>query len=181
MTRSWGKVTLAGTSAVPLFGDVTTAAFIPPAASTGIGKLTVASTTRYRAGDRIILNVATSPQYVVMVDTIASATVLNVRAEGNAVIPALATSNVIALSIACYEITVQGIDGNTASLWIGADSTVTNAGGGSAIFQIAKVAASSQPNSKTWSAYMGADCIQTNSKWIAGAASDAYVVSCEVN
>ena len=74
MIRSWGQVTLTG-SAQPLFGDTLTAAFSNLAPKNGFYIVTVASTTRYQVGDRIILGVGSgSPTNCLLVGQIPDST-----------------------------------------------------------------------------------------------------------
>lgn len=129
MMRSWGATTLSGT-AVPVFGDVLTAAFTP--GRRGDKQiLTVASTTRYLQGDRIILNAGQVPSNAIMVDAIVDATHLQGRSEGDAALSAWPSGTLIMLSISCAQVIVQGLS-NTAPIVLGTDNTVTTAYGGTA-------------------------------------------------
>src|ERR1039458_1181473 len=82
MIRSWGLITL-GATAVPCFGDVTTAAVGLPQGN-GIIPVTVGSTTRYRVGDRIYLDPAAAGQDMLLIQHIFSSTVLWCVSEGGA-------------------------------------------------------------------------------------------------
>ena len=66
MIRSWGKVTISG-FAQPWFGDVLTAAVGLPNAG-GIIPVPVASTTRYKVGDRIYLDPGQTNQDLLLID-----------------------------------------------------------------------------------------------------------------
>lgn len=178
MTRYWGVVTL-GAAAVPVFGDALAAAFNPP--SNGPGAIQLASTARYQGGDRIILAPKTGTAQITLVQSIVDATHLQVVAEGGLPLKSQASGTIIVLANACYEVTVQGVDGGLGALWLGIDSTVTNAGAGTAIYQLAKVAAASQPNSKVFSAWQGSNPKNTDSLWIVGTSTDKYVASFETN
>lgn len=178
MTRYWGVVTL-GSAAVPVFGDALAAAFNPP--SSGPGTIQLASTSRYQDGDRIILAPKTATAQTVLVQQVVDSTHLLVRAEQGLPLKAQLTATVIVMAMATYEVTVQGIDGATGPLWLGTDSTVTNVGGGTAIYQLAKVASAAQPNSKTFSAWQGSNPKNTDFLWIVGTSTDKYVASFETN
>jgi len=133
MIRSWGVLTLTG-SAQPCFGDTTTAA-VPLPDSFGKIAVTVASTSRYQGGDRIIVAPETNTQDILKIDSIASSTVLNCQSEGNAKTHTHPTSTQILLSIACAEIMVQNFSSASNVVWLGTDNTVTSSGGGSAFGQ----------------------------------------------
>lgn len=166
MIRSWGKVTLNG-SAQPWFPDVTTAAIGLPDGA-GIIKVTVASTTKYRNGDRILVSPGAADVDTLMVDTIASSTVLNCKSEGNAPTHTHVTSTVIRLAIACADVMFQVLPGNAQAVWLGSDNTVTNVGGGSAFLQMQDVAPNAVPtdwrlsNNPQWNAH------RTTDGWMAG-------------
>lgn len=136
MIRTFGLQTLNGNSQ-PLFGDKITAAFVNVKNSQGYYIMVVADTTKYRVGDRIIVGYASgSPTNCVMVVQIKDATTLYVMSEGDAPLAAWNTNTQIYLSFSCAMITVQSQIGNAGNVYLGADSTVTNAGGGSAFFEI---------------------------------------------
>jgi hypothetical protein len=175
MIRPWGVQSLTG-SAQPWFGDVLTAAFAP-VGDAGPQKVTVASTTFYRVGDRIILGIGQAGANVLMVDRVFSATVLYCRSEGGAALKAWNNSTIIALAINVSLITFQGVDGNAAAIWLGSDNTVTVAGG-SAFRQIQKVAAGVIPD---WWEYRtatsGQNSLNTDLGWMIGTAADKILIA----
>jgi len=138
MIRSWGLITL-GASSQPWFGDVTTASVALPD-SFGKITLTVGSTTRYQAGDRVLVAPQTATQDVLKVDSIASPTILNCQSEGNAKTHTHPTNTQLMLDIACSLVVIQmpSVTGNTAtnSVWLGSDNTVGLNGSGSAFYQL---------------------------------------------
>ena len=168
MIRSWGLVTLTG-SAQPCFSDVTTAA-VGLAAGDGSIPVTVASTTRYRAGDRIILNPGQSDADTVIVQYINSATVLTCYSEDGVTTNTHISGTIIALSIACSEILLTSQVGNAGTAWIGSDSTVTNAGAGSA-FTYMSAGGFYNLGSPTW------NMLRSTEAWMAGTASDKVGVA----
>lgn len=159
MIRSWGITVLTG-AAQPVFGDVLTAAFVPPTGN-NFGVLTVASTTRYQVGDRIILGAGNAAPNVVMVQGIKDATHLNVVAEAGGTLKPWVNGTLIALAIACFKIEVNPVAGDGAAVWIGSDNTVTAAPAGSAFAQI------------PWSIEKstGQNPINTDCAWMIGAGS----------
>lgn len=178
MIRSWGLVTL-GASAVPVFGDALAAAFNPP--SSGPGNIQVASTTRYRGGDRITLAPGGGTQQTVLVQAVVDATHLQVMVEGGLALKAQANAAIIVLSNACYEIGIQSGAAGLGDQWIGTDGTVTNAGAGTAIWLLAKTAAGTQPNSKVFDSWQGSNPDNTDAPWIAGTSTDKYVAYFKTN
>lgn len=136
MIRTFGIQTVSG-AAQPLFGDKLTAAFSNLKDNQGLYYLTVANSAIYEIGDRWILGVGSgSPTNCALVDHIVDATHVAVASEGNAPLSAWANSTVLMLDIACSQITLQSMVGNAGNIWAGADSTVTNTGGGSAFGQV---------------------------------------------
>jgi hypothetical protein len=180
MIRSWGVVTLGATSA-PWFGDVTTAAFVPPTGN-NLGSLAVASTTRYRVGDRIILGADQAKPQIVMVDGITDATHLAVKAEGGATLSAWISGTIICLSIRCFKVVIQAVDGNTGAVWIGSDKTVTNVGGGSGFFKLQIAAAAAQLSPPfDYADANGANALGTAEGWYAGTNGDKVAVAAYIN
>jgi hypothetical protein len=159
MIRSWGLVTLTG-SAQPCFGDVTTAAVGLPLGN-GTIPVTVASTTRYRVGDRIVLDPGQADADTLLVEVIPSATVLTCVSEGNAKTHTHVTGTIIELSIACAAILYTAVTGNAGNTWLGSDSTVTNTGGGSA-FTYLSPGASYNLGFPQWNS------IRSSEAWMAG-------------
>jgi hypothetical protein len=172
MIRSWGLVTL-GSAAVPVFGDATTAAVGLPSGA-GIIAVTVASTTRYRVGDRIVIDPEISAsQDTLLIDTIPSATVLNCRSEGGATTHTHTTGAIIMLSIACAEaILTPAAAANV--IWIGSDNTVTNTGGGSAFYPLEPVTLPAQPPSFRMTNSVSFNTVRTSDVWVAGTSTQTY-------
>lgn len=165
MIRSWGVQTLTG-AAQPWFGDVLTAAF-SPVGDGGPQKVTVASTTLYAVGDRVIIGIGQANPNILLVDRIFSATVLYCHSEGGAPIKAWANSTIIALDIACADVILQQFTSDANPVWIGSDSTVTNAGAGSAFAQILPGAIPYHLNqAPQW------NVMRTTDGWMAGTIGD---------
>jgi hypothetical protein len=132
MFRTFGVVTLSG-SAQPLLPDKLTAAMaIPPSGVDPI--ITVADTTKYQIGDRITLDPGAADADSVLVSEILSPTTMQVTSQG-APYHAHAVNTVTALDLCSGIILISPI-ANSGNLWIGADKTVTNAGGGSAFLPL---------------------------------------------
>ena len=170
MIRSWGVVTLTG-AAQPWFGDVLTAAVGLPQGN-GVIPVTVASTTRYKVGDRIYLDPGQSNQDLLLVSKIASATVLNCISEGGMVTNTHAIGALVQLSLAVLDVQIQAVDGNAGTVWLGTDKTVT-VKGGSAFRQLQKVAAAGIPIE--WREINGPgnnNICRTEDGWMIGTASD---------
>ena len=174
MLRSWGIVTLSG-SAQPWFGDKVTAA-VGLGSAAGIIPVTVASTTNYRVGDRIVLDPQQTNQDTLMVDSIASSTVLNCKSEGGAATHTHAVNALIVLTIACAEIMLQALDGNTATVWLGSDNTVTATPSGTAFQQLQKVAAGGAPSLFRYTNSVGTNWVRTSDGWMIGTAADKVAV-----
>jgi hypothetical protein len=172
MIRSWGLVTLTG-AAQPWFGDVTTAAVGLPNGD-GLIPVTVASTTRYRVGDRFYLDPETNTQDILLVDTITSSTVLSCKSEGDAKTHTHGSGAVIQLSIPAAEINVQPLSTNTQTVFLGADNTVTNVPGGSVSREILP----SSPPSANLS--IGYNIMRTSDGWMVGTAGDKVIVAATV-
>lgn len=134
MYRSWGFQTLTG-NAQYLFQDKITAAMaVPPDGQDAT--LVVGDTTKYQDGDRITLDPGQADADTVLVSRIISATKLQVSSQG-APLHAHANNTVICLDLVCGQLLIQLLTGSAGSLYIGADSTVTNTGGGSAFVALA--------------------------------------------
>lgn len=166
MYRSWGVVTL-GVSAVPWFGDVTTAA-VAASADSGIIPVTVANTSRYRVGDRIVLEPGTANQDTLLVEEIpvAAGTVLNCVSEGGLKTKAHALGSIVQLSIPCSQVIITALKSNTGDTWQGSDSTVTNTGGGSAFSYAASGGGSFNTGVAQW------NIIRSSDGWMAGTSGD---------
>ena len=177
MIRSWGPTMLTG-QAQPWFGDTLTAAIAVPASPTSLIAVTVASTTRYKAGDRIYLDPGQANQDIVLVQQVLSATVLNCIAEGQT-INSHANGALIQLAIAVIDVQMQAVDGNAGAVWLGSDKTVT-VKNGSAFRQLQKVSGGQVP--QDWRSTQGgtSDICRTNDGWMIGTASDYVCQMAEV-
>ena len=174
MWRSWRLQSLTG-SAQPLFGDKLTAAFTPPV-NTGVDPtMQVADTTLYQQGDRITIEPGTANADTVLVVNIKDSTHMQVSSQG-ATLRSHANNSVICLANCVSEIQVQANPGATNPIYLGTDSTITNAGGGSVI---AAVTASFPPWRASGSAHF--NNIRTDENWMAGNAADKVIVAAEVN
>jgi hypothetical protein len=172
MIRSWRFITMTG-NAQPLFGDLLTAAF-SGTQTKGLYQATVADTTKYAIGDRVIFGFGgASATNILLVDQLISATVLGLQSEGGAPVKAWPNTTQLCLSLACAQVTAQGLNTNAANGYVGSDSTVTNVPGGSA-FGFIGIAGS-------WAYGLGQwNIIRTSDLWIAGTASDKFGVSAVV-
>jgi hypothetical protein len=186
--RSWGFQTITG-AAQPLFGDKTTAAFKNNGQvygritnTSGEYTVSVAKASLYQLGDRIILGAGSPGANVLLVGGINTVTnILTCTSEGDAPVANWPSGTAIALSVHCYGILVSGLSGNLDSVWVGSDQTVTNAGGGSAFFEVAKVAAGAPQTPFTFWKYDGADPLNTNEVWVAGTAADKFAAAAFIN
>jgi hypothetical protein len=177
MIRSWGLVTLSGV-AQPWFGDVTTAA-VGLGSAAGIIPVTVASTTRYRVGDRIVLDPEQTNQDTLLVDTIPSGTVLNCRAEGGAKTHTHTDGAIIQLSIPCMDVILQS--DAAAVVWLGSDDTVTNVGAGSGFYALQPATAPAEANTFRLAGSIGSvNVCRTSDGWMAGTAAQTVAVSAVV-
>ena len=171
MWRTFGIQALTG-SAQPLFSDKLTAAMaIPPFGVDPI--LHVANTAKYQQGDRINIEPGTANQDTVLVTTILSGTTMQVTSQG-APYHAHATNSLLELDIPATEVTIQGKSTNGNSVWIGADNTITAAGGGNAIHELIpsgdfRMTQSGQFNT-----------IRTSDAWVAGNLSDSFIPAAEI-
>lgn len=180
MIRTWGFQTLTG-SAQPWFGDKITAAFSNLKATNGFYFVPVANAAKYVIGDRIILGYGSAGANCLLVGGINTSTnILSCTSEGDAPIAAWPINTVIALDIACYGIQIQAALANAAPVFIGADSTVTNTGGGSAFYELDNVS-SAQPNSWSLFKYDGQNPLRTTEGWLAGAATQTFAVAAFIN
>ena len=168
MIRSWRFITMTG-AAQPLFGDVLTAAFSNRAVN-GLYQATVADTTKYQVGDRVLFGFGQTNPNLLMVDQIVSATVLGLASEGGAAVASWINGSQLCLSIACAQVIAQSKAANAASAYVGSDSTVTNVPGGSAFGEVVV--------GNYWN-YGGApyNVVRTSELWIAGTASDKFGIS----
>jgi hypothetical protein len=172
MVRSWRFITMTG-SAQPLFGDLLTAAFTGKRGKEGLYLATVADTTKYQVGDRVIFGFGQAKPNLLMVDQLVSSTVLGLASEGNASVSAWGNGAQLCLSIACAQIVAQAAVLNAGNTYFGNDNTVTNTGGGSAFGEAGP--------SSSWNYGVGQwNIVRTSEIWIAGAASDKLGVSAVV-
>jgi hypothetical protein len=169
MIRSWGLVTSTAT-AMPWFGDVTTAAVGLPG-SNGLIPVTVGSTTRYRVGDRIVLDPEQTNQDTLLVIGIASSTVLNCMSEGNCPTHTHANGAIIQLSIAAMDIIFDNV--GAGEIVLGTDNTVTTGPtGGSAFKVLQPVTSPAQPNTfRLAGSIGGANTCRTSDGWMIGSST----------
>jgi hypothetical protein len=181
MIRSWGFQTLNG-NAQPLFGDSITAAFSNVKPNSGLYTVKVANSALYYVGDRIILGVASGdPTNCLLVGEIKDSTTLLCQSEGDAPLTAWAINTQLALDIACYGLQVQEAVANANPIYIGADSTVTNVGGGSAFYELLEVTSPAQPNSWSLFKYDGQNPLRTTEAWLAGTNTQKFAVAAYIN
>jgi hypothetical protein len=181
MIRTWGFQTLTG-SAQPWFGDKITAAFSNVKPDNGLYTVAVANAALYIIGDRIILGAGSANANVLLVEGVnATTNILSCASEGNAAVTTQVINTKIALSIACYGILLTGKSGNAGSVWVGADSTVTNSGGGSAFYEIGKVSAGTPQSPFSYWKYDGQNPLRTTEGWVAGTLSDTFAAAAFVN
>ena len=156
--------------AQPLMGDVTTAVVLIPL-DTQDAIITVANTSIYQVGDRIVLEPRTTNQDTYKVSAIKSATTLQGSLEG-VVGHAHLSGVIVQLADAAVDVVVQPADGGVGPVFIGADNTVTNVGGGNTIYRIDKTAAGTQGN--VWHMAGGTDhnIVNTADAWMAGTGGD---------
>jgi len=133
MLRSFGLQVLTG-SAQPAFGDKITAAFVPPPDISKAFKLTVANSALYVNGDRIILGWGQAGANALLVIGQPDSTHILCMSEGGAKLKSWVVNSIISLDIACANVVFNLIVGNAGATWLGADSTVTNVGGGTAFW-----------------------------------------------
>ena len=181
MIRTWGFQTLTG-SAQPWFGDTLAAAFNNIKQTNGFYFVSVANAAQYQLGDRIILGYGgSSPTNCLLVGGVNTSTnILSCTSEGDAPVSKWPISTQIALDIACYGIVIQASEANGGPIYLGADSTVTNLGGGSAFLQLWNVT-SAQPNSFSFWKYDGQNPLRTTEGWLAGTATQKFAVAAFIN
>ena len=181
MIRTWGFQTLTG-SAQPWFGDKLAAAFSNLKATNGFYFVSVANAAQYAIGDRIILGYGgSSPTNCLLVGGINTTTnILSCTSEGDAPVSNWPINTQIALDIACYGIQIQPALANAAPIFLGADSTVTNIGGGSAFYELYEVT-TAQPNSWSVWKYDGQNPLRTTEGWLAGTSTQKFAVAAFIN
>ena len=180
MIRTWGIQTLSG-AAQGLFQDALAAPVSGIKSSSGLYTVTVATNSKYRQGDRIILGYGTGTTSTLLINGFGSSNLIYCASEGDAPVPRFASSAAIALSISCMGISVQGIDGNAGDIWLGGDMTVTNTGGGFSFRKLVKVSAGSQPSVYDLLAHNSQNGLRSTDMTIAGTASDKFMASMIVN
>jgi hypothetical protein len=181
MIRTWGFQTLTG-SAQPWFGDKLSAAFSNLKQPNGFYFVAVANAALYQNGDRIILgaggSAATNCLLVGGVNT--TTNILSCTSEGDALVSAWPINTPLALDIACYGIMIQAALANAGPVYLGADSTVTNAGAGSAFYELYNVA-TAQPNAWSLFKHDGQNPLRTTEGWIAGTSGQKFAVAAFIN
>lgn len=179
MIRTFGVQTL-GTPSQPWFADVTTAAIVAQPQNANDNQtqtpVLVGSTTRYRVGDYFILDAGAANQERVNVAAITSSTILQVTNCAKA----HASSAVIALDIFCFNVTIQLLDGGSGLAVLGTDKTVTATPGGTAFYELTKVASAAQPNVWAYSPNAAVDNLKTSDGWIIGTSGDKYIAAAYV-
>ena len=170
MFRTFGVQTLSG-NAQNLLQDKLTAAFVIPIATVD-PIMTVANTALYQVGDRITLDPGQADADTVLVETILSSTTMQVSSQG-AMLHAHANNTIIALDLCSGIILVTPIVGNAGTLWLGADNTVTNAGGGSAFLPLTG-GSSYNLGQGQW------NVLRTTDAWMAGTLNDKVAVAAYV-
>lgn len=163
--RTFGVQTLTGT-AQPWFGDALTAAVIaqPQNVSNYQAKtiISVASTTKYRVGDYLIVDPGTANREGCGIAGIPSATTLMV----SGLTKAHASAALVALNIKCFNVVIQNIGGT--ALYLGSDQTVTNVPGGSAFSYISI--------GGYWNyGYFNYNGLRSADGWIVGTAASTYL------
>lgn len=180
MIRTFGVQTL-GAAAQPWFVDALTALILaqPQNANNqqAVTTIAVASTTKYRVGDYLVLDAgAAGQERVGPIVQILSATTMNVQG----VVNAHASAAVISLDIFCFNVSIQLVDGGTGAAYLGTDHTVTNAPGGSVFFELQKVAAGSVPAVWEYTEGINFDGVKSGDGWIAGTSGDKYLATAYV-
>lgn len=168
MMVTFGYQTLTG-SAQPLFSDEITAA-LPVPLSTIDPILTVADTTIYEVGFRLVLEPGTANQDLLRVSRILSSTTMQCSYEG-ATPNAHAVNSVIALAVSAAELVVQPKSGNANSVFLGKDNTVTSAGAGHTFAEVVPGYPYRMTNSGQY------NTVLTTDVWVAGTASQTFLAS----
>lgn len=170
MIRTFGPRTMT-TVAQPLIGDVTTAAVaIPMKGQDAI--ITVANSAIYQVGDRIVLEPMTANKDTYKIVAIPSGGVTLQGSLEDAAGHAHANGVIIQLSINAVDVVVQPKSGGAGNVIIGADNTVTATPGGSAIAEIDKTTAGTQPAAWHMAGGTGANVVNTADAWMIDASAD---------
>ena len=170
MFRTFGVQTLTG-NAQNLLQDKLTADFVISIATVD-PVMTVADTTKYQVGDRITLDPGQSDADTVLVGTILGPTTMKVSSQG-AMLHAHANNTIIALDLCSGIILVTAIIGNSGTVWLGADNTLTNIGGGSAFLPIT-AGGSYNLGQGQW------NVVRSTDAWMAGTLNDKVAVAAYV-
>lgn len=175
MVRSWRLQTLTGV-AQPVFGDLTTAAIVAGPPPNGDVQVTVADTSLYLLGDRIIVAPGQATQNILLVDSFVpgSTTKMMCKSEGDLPVSAYPIGTQIALSMPAMNILIQAAYGSVNPIWVGADKTITSAGAGSAVFQVT-------PNIP-YESSRGAshNVVRTSDLWFAAVAATQGIASANI-
>jgi hypothetical protein len=173
LIRSWRFRTCSG-SAQPVFGDVLTAA-LPFTPNKFNLVLTVADTTLWALGDQLVITPQTTTSLMLQIVKILTATTMLCETVGDQAMPAAgyANSSILVLSKACYGIHLRTLTG-TVGVYLGTDSTVTNAGLGSAFEDLVGA------DRYDYIFHNGANPLHTEELWMAGGASDKVGISAEI-
>jgi hypothetical protein len=180
MIRTFGVQTI-GAAAQPWFVDATTAAIIAQPQNVNnqqaVTTISVASTTKYRVGDYLVLDAgAAAQERVGPIAQILSANTMNVQG----VVKAHASAAVISLDIFCFNVSIQLVDGGTGAAYLGTDHTVTNAPGGTAFYELQLAAAGSPPSVWNYTSSINFDGVKSGDGWIAGTSGDKYLATAYV-
>jgi hypothetical protein len=173
MLRTLGVQTLTGV-AQPVLGDVLTAAIATTDPSLN-QTITVANTAFYTIGDRIVVDPLLINQDVYKIIKIVNATTMLGVLEG-ATGHTHAVNALIQLAIACGNVVVQAVSGNSGPVVIGTDNTVTVALTGTAIFVVEPSTAPAQPNNWQLNSNGGYNVCNTQEAWMIGAAGVKVLV-----
>jgi len=173
LIRSFGLQAVSG-AAQPCLGDVTTAAFVVPAKGQ-LATVTVANSAIYQVGDRIILGAGqVGPNILKVVKIPAGGVTLLCESEGDAALKAWVSGTILALSIACFRIGFR-TPGNAGLVWLGTDSSVTNAGAGTAFEALGNA------DRYDYVFHNGQNPLNTAEIWMAGTPPDTVLVSAHIN
>jgi hypothetical protein len=178
MTRTFGPQTLSAT-AMPWFGDLLTAAVLasPFAVNSQNIRVTVAKTSIYQVGDRIILNPGAAGSNIFKINKIVSSTVLQCQSEGDAAVNAFPIGTIIALAINCWCIDFQLA--GAAVGYLAADSTGTNVPGGS-VYRELLPATANVANSYQITKGTGQNSLNTADGWMVGT-TGTILIAAHVN
>lgn len=172
--RSFGQQTMNGSS-MPWFGDTTQAAVGLPTNANQTIPITVSSITKYQQGDRIIIDPQQTNQDTLLIQSFTGASTLNCMSEGGAKTHTHSIGAIIVLGIACAEIKFTAVKTNVHDIYLGADNTVTNTGGGSAFFDLN--ASNTPPSTFNLTNNVNFNAIRTSDGWMAGFTGDKILVA----